>query len=303
MLPCLDDGAQHSREWLGMLLVARDEHRFGLEQHAERAQPVRAQRVPGGDEVDDRIGEPEPRRDLDRAAHVDQGHADREQLTRQARVDGCDRRAGELRELLHGRLLGNRRLEAARAEAEWKHLAHVGAALAHEVDAGDPAIDDTVLHVLGHVGGAHEQHLDGRVAARERERAIAGLLGAEARILQEVERRLSEASLDRDRDPQDRSSAVRYPPSPWRSQCATRVTVVVDAPVRSAISRYGSPCSTSRATSQRCAIASSSEIVQRSRKKLSVSARVSSDWIASKSSRISLVRHGCRVLSLMATLS
>jgi len=77
------------------------------------------------------------------------------------------------------------------------------------------------------------------------------------------------------------------------------VTVVVEAPVRSAISRYGSPCSSSRATSQRCAIASSSDSVHRSRKKLSVSLGPSSDWIASKSAFISLVRHGCRVLSLM----
>ena len=66
---------------------------------------------------------------------------------------------------------------------------HVGAALAHEIDAGDAAVDDAVLDVLGHVGGADEQHLDRRVAARERERALAGLLGAEPRVLEQVERR------------------------------------------------------------------------------------------------------------------
>ena len=134
---------------------------------------------------------------------------------------------------------GHRSLEPARAEAERQELADDGAALAHEVEAGDAAVDDAVLDVLGDVGRAHEQHLDRRVPARERQRAVAGLLRPEPGVLEEPVRRLPEAALGRKRDPQDaaRSSASRYPPSPCRSQCATRVTVVVDAPVRSAISR------------------------------------------------------------------
>jgi hypothetical protein len=85
----------------------------------------------------------------------------------------------------------------------------VGPALADEVEAGDPAVDDPVLHVLGHVGGPDEQDLDRRVPARERERALAGLLGAEARVLQQVEGRLAQPALDRDGDSQEaeRSSA------------------------------------------------------------------------------------------------
>ena len=85
------------------------------------------------------------------------------------------------------------------------------AALANEVDAGDAAVDDAVLHVLGDVGRAHEQHLDRRVAAGEGERAVAGLLGAEPGVLEQVERRLAQPALRRDGDPQEaeRSSAVR----------------------------------------------------------------------------------------------
>ena len=127
------------------------------------------------------------------------------------RIDGRDGEAGELGERLRLRLLGHRRLEPARAEAERQQLAHVGAALAHEVDAGDAAIDDAVLHVLRHVGRAHEQDLDGRVAAGKGERPVAGLLGPEPGILEQVERRVAQPAFRRDGDPQEaeRSSAVR----------------------------------------------------------------------------------------------
>ena len=116
---------------------------------------------------------------------------------------------------------------------------HVGAALADEVDPRDPAVDDAVLHVLGDIGGANEQHLDRCVAAREGKGAVTRLLGPEAGVFEQVERGLAQPALDRNGDPQEaeRSSATRYPPSPCLSQCATRVTVVVEAPVRSAISR------------------------------------------------------------------
>jgi hypothetical protein len=119
----------------------------------------------------------------------------------------------------------------------------------HEVEARDPAVDDAVLNVLGHVGGADEEHVDRRVAAREGECAVARLLRAEAGVLEQLDRRLPEPTRRRDRDLQavgcatrrrgfarSRSSASRYPSSPWRSQCATRVTVAVDAPVRFATS-------------------------------------------------------------------
>jgi hypothetical protein len=88
---------------------------------------------------------------------------------------------------------------------------HVGSALAHEVDARDAAVDDAVLDVLRNVGRTNEQDLDGRVAARERERAIPGLLGPEAGVLEQVERRLAQPPLRRESEPQEaaRSSAAR----------------------------------------------------------------------------------------------
>ena len=98
---------------------------------------------------------------------------------------------------------GHARLEPARAEAEAKHLVDVGAALAHQVEPGDPAVDDAVLDVLGNVGGADEQDLDRCVPARKRERALPRLLGAEARVLEQVERGIAQPALDRDGDPQE----------------------------------------------------------------------------------------------------
>ena len=137
----------------------------------------------------------------------------------------------------------------------------------------------------GHVVGAHEQRLDRRVPARERERAVAGRLGAEPGVVQQLDGRLAQPALRGDGDPQRARSAPPsqrepYPPSPFRSHCATRVTVVVDACARCATSRYGSPSSSSCATCQRCAIASSSELVQRSRRKRSTSSRFRSEAIA-----------------------
>ena len=81
---------------------------------------------------------------------------------------------------------------------------------------GDAAVDDAVLDVLGDVGGADEQYFHRRVPAGERERALARLLRAEARVLEQGDGRLAEAPLGRDRDLQAvgeravrRSSAVR----------------------------------------------------------------------------------------------
>ena len=78
----------------------------------------------------------------------------------------------------------------------------------HEVGAGDAAVDDAVLDVLGDVRGAHEQHLDRRVPARERERPLAGLLGAEAGVLEQRDGRLAQPALRRDRDPQARREGL-----------------------------------------------------------------------------------------------
>ena len=116
----------------------------------------------------------------------------------------------------HGGLGRDRSLERARAEAEAKQLDDVRAALLDDVEPGDAAIDDAVLHVLGHVVGAHEQRLHGRVAAGERERAVARRLRAEPRVVQELDRRLAQPALRRDRDPQ----AALAAPAPERERVA-----------------------------------------------------------------------------------
>ena len=88
---------------------------------------------------------------------------------------------------------------------------HLGNPLTHQIEPGDPAVDDAVLNVLRHVRRAYEQHLDRGVPARERERAVAGLLRPEPRVLEQTERGLAEPALDRDGDSQEatRSSASR----------------------------------------------------------------------------------------------
>jgi hypothetical protein len=67
---------------------------------------------------------------------------------------------------------------------------------------GDPAVDDAVLNVLGNVGRADEEDVDRCVAAREGKRALARLLGAEARVFEQRDGRLAQASLDGDGDRQ-----------------------------------------------------------------------------------------------------
>ena len=124
------------------------------------------------------------------------------------RIDRGDRGAGEVFDALERRLLRHGGVEPAGAEAERQQLLDSGAALAHEVLTGDAAVDDAVLHVLRDVGGAHEQHVDRRVAARECERALAGLLGLEAGVDEQPHRRLAQPSLDRDGDRQ--AVAVRF---------------------------------------------------------------------------------------------
>ena len=65
------------------------------------------------------------------------------------------------------------------------------------------------------------------------------------------------------------------------------------SPVLRLISRYGNPRSMSFAACQRCAIASSSAIVHRSRKKRSASSRLRNARIVSKRSLISVLAQLC----------
>jgi hypothetical protein len=102
------------------------------------------------------------------------------------------------------------RLERACSEAEAKELHDLRVSLVHEVETRDAAVHDAVLHVLRHVGGAHEQDVDGRVPAREGERAVAGLLGAEPGVLEELHRRLPQSPRRRDRDLQTVGAGSRF---------------------------------------------------------------------------------------------
>ena len=94
----VDDAAQDRRRaGSGASPSSRaDEHRLGGEERAERAQAVRAQRVAARDEVDDRVGEPEPRRDLDRARDLDELDR-RRRARRAARARAAGRRSRRAR--------------------------------------------------------------------------------------------------------------------------------------------------------------------------------------------------------------
>ena len=96
-----------------------------------------------------------------------------------------------------------------RSEAEPEQLLDVRLPLVHEVEAGDPAVDDAVLHVLRNVRGPHEQDVDGSVAAGERERSVAGPLGPEPGVLEERDGRLAKTALRRDRDRQALRASLR----------------------------------------------------------------------------------------------
>ena len=208
-------GAQHRDELRRLRPRMSDQGGLRLEDRGDRPQSVRTQRASRRNQVDDRVRETEPRRDLDRPGHVHELDVDGQELARDAREDGGDGRTGEILDAFVVGLLRHRDVDAARAEPQLEQLLDARPALAHQILAGDAAIDDAVLHVLGDVGGAHEEYVDGRVAAREGERALARLLGTETRVFEQRNRGLTQSPLDGDGDPQAavarfrRSSAKR----------------------------------------------------------------------------------------------
>src|SRR5205085_11638716 len=155
-----------------------------IEEEADRSQAVRAERATARDEVDDRVCETEARRELDRAVHVDELELAGQELTRESWKARGHARAAQVVERPHRRLGRHRRLKRARAETEPGELDDVGAAFTHDVETGDAAVDDAVLHVFGDVVGPYEQRLDRRVPARKSERAVARRLGPEAGVVQ-----------------------------------------------------------------------------------------------------------------------
>jgi hypothetical protein len=71
--------------------------------------------------------------------------------------------------------------------AEPKELAHLGPPFPHEVGAGDPTVDRSVLDVLGDVRGPDEQDFERRTRASERERPLVGGVRREAGVLEQVD--------------------------------------------------------------------------------------------------------------------
>jgi len=108
-----------------------------------------------------------------------------------ARIDGRDRRAAEVLDTRVARLLGDGRLEPAGTEPELEQLVYAGTALSDEVLAGDAAVDDPVLDVLGDIGRSHQQDVDRGVPAGKGERPLAGLFRPEAGVLQKGHRGLA----------------------------------------------------------------------------------------------------------------
>ena len=115
-----------------------DEDRLRGEDVADLAQAVHHERRAGRDEVDDPLGQAEPRRDLDGARDrddLDRDAALREEAAGGVRVGGRDAQAGEVLDGLVRRVVRDRGREPAAAVAERADARQLGAGLAQEVDA------------------------------------------------------------------------------------------------------------------------------------------------------------------------
>ena len=114
-----------------------DEDRLGREDVADLAQAVHHERRAGRHEIDDRLGEAEPRRDLDGARDRDDVDGDAALVEEPAggvRVGGGDAQAGEVVDGLVGRVGRDRGREPAAAVAELADARQLGAGLGEEVD-------------------------------------------------------------------------------------------------------------------------------------------------------------------------
>ena len=99
-----------------------------------------------------------------------------------------------------------------RAEAEPQQLLDVGAALAHEVGAGDAAVDDAVLHVLGHVGGRTSSTSTGALRHGNASARSPGCSGPSPASSSSATDGSRSRPFDRDRDPQAVCSLLPLPP-------------------------------------------------------------------------------------------
>ena len=180
-----------------------DEDRLRGEDVADLAQAVHDERRAGRHEVDDRLGEPESRRDLDRAR-------DRDDLDRRCRRSAKNRRAvfgwavatrrpARSVDGLVRRVVRDRGGEAAAAVAERRGR---GAARRRSrLRRSTPVIaevGDAVADELDDVVRAHEQDVE-VVVLDARDEAPVVLLEDEPGVVEQAQRRLDEAALVRDR--------------------------------------------------------------------------------------------------------
>ncbi len=224
-----DDTREHQLERLDDVLLgvergaAPDQHRLRGEQVSEPPQAVGPQRRAGGDEVDDRVGEPEPRRRLDRAAdrhELDVDAALGEEPSGRDRIRRRDPETGEVVDGRRVRAVGHGHRERATAEAELEELLDAGLGLDHEVRPRDPEVDDAVLDVLGDVVGPDEQQIDRSVRAGHDERPLRRL-EREPRIGAQAQRGFGHAALRRHCDGEpavltDSREPRAHPPCPAR---------------------------------------------------------------------------------------
>ena len=132
-----DDAGEHQLEPLDQLVLLLDRRatadQDGLrrEKRPDQPQSVRARRRAGRDEIDDRVGEPEARRRLDRAGDRHELGVDAalvEQQPRRDRIGGRDAEAAEVGDLGLGRVVRHRRLQRAAREPELREREDVGPA-------------------------------------------------------------------------------------------------------------------------------------------------------------------------------
>ena len=241
--------SSRQRALLRREVAPRDQHGLRLEQGLQLDEPVLAQRVAARDEVDDRVGRVQPRGELDRAAERDDAGGDAGALEPRgdrARIGRRDPAALEIGERGDRSALRDGQREPAAPEAELEQRLDVGAGLDDLVLAGDAEIDVAGGRPHRDVVRAREQEVEVEIVGVGVQRA-ARRLELDAGVGQQPRGGLGEPALGGQREPEQaaarhlrrrasRSSTSRYPPSPWRSQWATRVTVVVEPPTRSATS-------------------------------------------------------------------
>ena len=168
---------------------------------ADRAQPVHLERGAGRHEVDDRLGQAEPRRDLDRPGDrddLDRDAALGEEPTGRVRVGGRDAHAGQGLDRLDRRVRRHGGGEAAAAVAQLADHGQRRAGLGQQVDAGHAEVGHAVADELDDVVGPDEQDVQVEVLDPGDEAAVV-LLEDQAGIVQQGQGGLDEAALVRGR--------------------------------------------------------------------------------------------------------